>query len=255
MILSAVHEGQHVDDGDLIRLRDGECSCTEERRFRDHIESCATCRENAERLEWLATGFVEAMDEIPHAVPLPKFTRKVDRCAAGTSTSSRPIRWHPRQFLRVAAVLAMAFALSLTAAPVRALVATGWEAIRGFFQSTSTLEQEMQQTSSMVSFVPQGEEFLIDVVNIQSIGTLSVAVDTSASASARVIGGDGLDELVVLQSGLRVRNRTISTASYVLTLPPSLSDLEVRIAGRTIGVFSTRQMTGSSRLEMDLSNP
>ena len=82
-----------------------------------------------------------------------------------------------------------------------------------------------------------------------------MVVDTGTAASARVLGGDGLDELIVLQAGLRVRNRTASTASYELRLPPFLKDIEVRVAGRTVAAFSTAGMTGAARWEVALSNP
>ena len=50
MILSTIQEGQHVDDVDLIRLRDGECPLSEERVVREHLSCCVMCRENAERI-------------------------------------------------------------------------------------------------------------------------------------------------------------------------------------------------------------
>ena len=255
MILSTTQEGRHVDDGDLIRLRDGECPLSEERILRDHLDACATCRENSERFEQLADGFFAAMERVQHPAATRSARQKalnnvpISAHAAGTPP------WHGRRSVRAAAVVAAVLALTLTTAPARALVAAGWQAVKTLFVGAPPATAEPQQATSLVSFVPQGDAFLIDFLHTQSRGTLTVVVDTVLSASARVMGSDGMDELIVLQAGLRVRNRTTSAASYELRLPRSLRDIEVRIAGRTVATFSAAGMTQAARWEVDLSNP
>ena len=253
MILSTIHNGKHVDDGDLIRLRDGECPLSEERVLRRHLDGCATCRENSERVEHLAVGFFAAMEEIQHPEGVQSGSRNATWVSASRRHMSTPLPWHARRAVRVAAATAAVLAIALTAAPVRAFVAAGWQAVMTLFSAASTPAFDVQQASSLVSFVPQGEDFLVDFVNTQSRGTLSVVVDTGVAASARVLGGDGLDELIVLQAGLRVRNRTVSSSDFELRLPPSLRNIEIRIAGRTVATFSTTGLSGGARWEVDLS--
>lgn len=253
MILSTTQEGQHVDDGDLIRLRDGECPLTEERVLRDHLERCETCSDNSERIERLADGFFAAVDEIQHPDVVQLARKKAAKIAAIGRHTRHTAPWHSRRAVRVAAVVAVVLGLTLTTAPARALVAAGWRAVKTLFVGAPPAAPELQQATSLVSFVPQGEEFLIDFVSTQSRGTLSVVVDTVNSAFARVMGGDGLDELIVLQAGLRIRNRTASSASYELRLPRFLRDIEVRIAGRTVAAFSTAGLTQAARWEVDLT--
>jgi hypothetical protein len=253
MILSTNLDDQHFEDGDVIKLRDGECSGAEERMLRAHLEVCSTCRENADRIETLADGFVAAVKAIRHptSVELPELHPKRETSRRGPLAVTAP--WHTRRGVRVAAVLALVTALALTTAPARALVGAGWQAIKTLFVGTPTPENQAQQTTALVSFAPRGEEFLVDFVHTQALGTLTVRIDTSASASARVLGGDGQDEMIVLQAGLRIMNTTASTASYELRLPPFLRDVEVRVASRTVATFSTVGMTGGARWEVDLT--
>jgi len=255
MILSTTQDCQHVDDGDLIRLRDGECPLTEERILRDHLDKCHTCRENSERFEQLADGFFDAMDRIQHPAAMRSARQKAMNNAPIGAFAAGTQPWHGHRSVRVAAVVAAVLALTLTTAPARAMVAAGWRAVKTLFVGAPPTMAEPQQATSLVSFVPQGDAFLIDFLHTQSRGALSVVVDTVSSASARVMGGDGMDELIVLQAGLRVRNRTTSAASYELRLPQSLRAIEVRIAGRTVATFSTAGMTQAARWEVDLSNP
>ena len=158
MVLSTFQKGQHVDDGDLIRLRDGECPLSEERILRDHLENCATCRENSERIEWLADGFVAAVSEIqpPQSVPLPR--HELGRRTAPPQRRQFMTPWRQRRSARVAVVIAAVLALAMTTAPARALVAAGWQAVKTLFVGAPAVEP--QQATSLVSFVPQGEEFL-----------------------------------------------------------------------------------------------
>jgi len=253
MILSTDLDGQHLEDGDVIKLRDGECSYTEERALRRHLDICSACRENAERIETLADGFWAAAEAIGHPTSVELPNQKAGREMLRRGEFAATVTWHARRAPRVAAVIALVTALALTTDPARALAAAGWQAIKTLFVGAPPAENQIQQTTSLVSFAPRGEEFLIDFVHTQSLGTLTVVVDTSESASARVLGGDGQDEMIVLQAGLRIRNKTVSTASYELRLPAFLRDVEVRVAGRTVASFSTAGMTGAARWEVDLT--
>ena len=154
------------------------------------------------------------MEKIQHPGAAQPQREKTAKVAPFRRLSLHDVPWHKRRAVRVAAVVAAVLGLTLTTAPARALVAAGWQAVRTLVVGAPTAAPEVQQATSLVSFVPQGEEFLIDFLQAQSRGTLSVVVDTMNSASARVMGGDGLDELIVLQAGIRVRNRTASSASY-----------------------------------------
>ena len=255
MILSTIQDGGHVDDGDLIRLRDGEYPLSEERKLRDHLARCLMCREDAERMEQLADGFLDALKEIQHPGATRPSRSTTPKSALFHHQLGRAVPWHRHSAVRVAAVVAFVLGLTLTTAPARAMVAAGWRAVKTLFVDAPPTMAEPQQATSLVSFVPRGDAFLIDFLHTQSRGALSVVVDTVSSASARVMDGDGMDELIVLQAGLRVRNRTTSAASYQLRLPRSLRDIEVRIAGRTVATFSTAGMTQAARWEVDLSNP
>lgn len=237
-------DGRHLEDGELIRLLDGECDSAEERRFRPHLEACSVCQRNADTLRRLSQQFSTAVVELEEPTP-----------PARAKPPWRAMRPRLRRSLLsgagVLAVVASLFAVT----PVRAWMAERWEAIRTLILGSEADDQQGQQASSVVSFVPTGASFLIDFTGTQSRGTLSLTVDSVASASARIVGGGGNDEIVVLREGLRIRNSAESSASYELRLPRYLESVEVRVAGEVVVRYDLTVMTRPARWQVDLAKP
>ena len=49
MILMTTQD-EHIEDGDLMRLLDTECSDEEDRMFRIHLAACRNCRQRHDRI-------------------------------------------------------------------------------------------------------------------------------------------------------------------------------------------------------------
>ncbi len=55
---------EHIGDGDLIRLHDGECSAAEELSWRDHLAACGACDQRFQTLARLARHFTAALKQL-----------------------------------------------------------------------------------------------------------------------------------------------------------------------------------------------
>lgn len=214
--------------------------------MRNHLRSCATCRDGAAELEQLSERF---------RLALRSDNGVADSGAAAMEPAAR--RWPRRRLLQAAAIfLVVAVAVS----PARAWLVEGWRAIRSLFTEAPASEPaegeptiEVGETTAVVTFAVAGSAFRLDVASTQRRGTITVATDSVASASARVLGGDGSEELVVLPEGLRILNAATSTASYEVVLPPAVQNIEVRIAGRSVWRSDETGVSGPTRREFQLA--
>ncbi|UCG85064.1 MAG: zf-HC2 domain-containing protein [Gemmatimonadota bacterium] len=256
MIRPLVNDGQHIQDGDIIRLLDGECVPAEERLIREHLRECAECRREADELERLSEGFGRLLRHAD-AVPVPS-----ERGEAGHEeavvTGVLTRRWTRTRVLKAAAVVALIIT-AVGVSPARAWFIDGWQAIRSLFSGEPAVPAEpappveTPNAAAIVRFTPTGPTFTIEVSSAQSNGTVSLAVDPGPSASARVLGGDGREEFVVFPGGLRIMNDPTSSASYEIVVPRSITTLELTIAGRTVLSLDETELSGLERREIDLA--
>lgn len=238
MILLTTQD-EHVEDGDLMRLLDSECSDEEDRMLRMHLAGCAGCRRRHDRIARLSHKFSALLFQLEE--PVPGDTTPVRR---GRKTRPRAAArpWWSRRLVRVAAVVTLILAGAAAVSPVRAWVIDTFRSLLG--ADTSTPPE--QTTGSLVSFVPTGAEFLVEFAEKQSTGVLRVYVDTSTAASARMIGRDAGEGFVVQAAGLTIRNTGASSVSYELRLPRTCHSLEVRVAGSVVWRY---QIESASRVQ------
>lgn len=255
---SRVDQGLHIDDGDLIRLFDGECSPEEVERLGAHIDLCSECRSNAESLKIASELFSESLLELDIQAPAePARAPNVGKRLVRENTWRNFVT--PR-VLRAAAVLAV-MVIVFSATPARAWLVRGWEAFRSLVASENTQPPEMVdvpeevgvEMSSILRFTPRGSEFRLEFTGRQAAGTLVLLFDSTTSASAGILGEDTGDEMILLPDGLRVRNSSGSTTSYEVQLPLTLSFVEVRIAGTTILSLDLQSEAVTLRRELDLT--
>jgi anti-sigma factor RsiW len=241
-------DGGHLENGDLIRLLDRECSSEEEERIKRHLRDCVACRQNAAELERLSHLFGLAL-------------QRGDVTGDTSAAETRPLRrrWPRKRMLQAAAILLI---VAAAASPARAWLVEGWLALRSLFtEAPAPVQPEREpsigvaETTAVVTFAAVGSDFSLEVVSAQSRGTVVIASGSVPSASARVLGGDGSEELVVLPGGLRILNVATSTASYEIVLPPVVRNIEVRIGGRTVWRLDETALSGPIRQEFELAPP
>ncbi len=251
MILMTIQDDQHVDDGDLVRLLDGECGFEEDRMLRQHLASCSKCKSRydsvsqlAQRFSTLFVAFDEQLQR--NRAPSAPAVRKKGLTALG--------QWWSRRPTRLIAVIATVVLLLTAAAPVRALVVAGWEAFLSLVIGSRVESPTEQQGSSVVSFIPTQPTFVIELAHAQRSGRLTLSLDTLPTASARITEGSWDDEIVVLANGLRIVNSTGSTASYRIRVPLLVQVVEVTIEGELIEKYELARARVGSQWEMDLTN-
>ena len=248
----------HIDDGDLIRLFDGECSSEEAEQIRTHVESCPECQENSDTLKNASERFSSLLAELEVSAPRD-VVRGSDAGKASVQRETRQFRFVSSRVLRAAAVLA-AMVLVFAATPARAWLVQGWEALKSLVTAetnelpveTAVPEIAGPEASSVIRFTPRGAAFRLEFVDRPADGTLVLQFDSATTASASIIGGDGADGMILLPDGLRVRNTASSFASYEVRLPLSLSVVEVFIAGRVELRLDVQSLTGPLMRELDL---
>jgi hypothetical protein len=238
--------GGHLENGHLIRLLDRECPPEEEARINRHLRDCVTCRQNAAELEHLSDRFRLALQ---HG----------DGAEGTAHTPARAHRWPRRRLVQAAAIFLV---VAVAASPARGWLVEGWHAIRSLFTEAPAPPPpreepaiDVAETTAVVTFAAAGSDFSLEVISTQGRGTVFITVDSVPSASARVLGGDGSEELVVLPGGLRILNAAASTASYEIVLPPAVRNIEVRIAGRTVWRSDETALPGPIRQEFELAPP
>jgi hypothetical protein len=237
MILITTQD-EHVEDGDLMRLLDTECSDQEDRMLRMHLAACADCKKRHDRIARLSQRFSALLFQLEEPVPRD-ITPVPESRKAQTRPDVKP--WWSRRVLRVAAVVALILAGAAAVTPVRAWVIDAFRSILG---ADASAPVQQQTPGSLVSFVPSGSEFLVEFLEQQSTGVLRVYVDTTDAASARIIGRAAGEGFLVQSAGLTIRNTSESSVSYELRLPRTCETFEVRIAGAVVWRYEVRSQTG-----------
>ena len=227
MILMTTQD-EHVEDGDLMRLLDTECSDTEDRMLRMHLAACKDCKGRHDRIARLSHRFSALLFELEEPVP-GQITQVTESRKAKTRTTAKP--WWSRRVLRVAAVVTLILTGAAVVSPVRAWVI---DALRSILGADASTPAQQQTPGSLVSFVPSGGEFLVEFLETQATGVLRVYVDTTDAASARMIGQAAGEGFLVQSAGLTIRNTNASEVSYELRLSRTCSSFEVRIAGAVV---------------------
>lgn len=256
MIRLTVNEGQHLEDGDIIRLLDGECAAAEEESIRAHLEMCAECRRAADELELLSQGFSRVVGQLD---VLPSTTRGGATARADVPVVRLPrTRWTRTRILKAAAVVALV-TTAVAVSPARAWLIGGFQAIRSLFEEETIeaprrpVSAETPEAAAVVSFRPAGSTLSIEVSSTQPQGTIALTLGAGLSASAVVLGGHGDEELIVLPEALRIMNSSSSSASYEIVVPRSVRLVRVSIAGRMRLSLDAAELSDVVSREIELS--
>ena len=221
----------HADDGELIRLVDGECSAEERAWLEGHLATCGPCAERRDTLARLSGAITAALATGDRIV--------------------RPQRWRTAA-LRAAAVLLLVAAAAASAQPARAWLSARWADVRALVAPRAGPRSDSPGAAT-VRFVPTTSVFTIEVVARQEGGVLTIELSGDTIATASVTPGTRGEELIVLPAGLRIVNRPRDRARYDVRLPRGVGEVRLRIAGaperRLVPAQGARQWT------MDLNPP
>jgi anti-sigma factor RsiW len=207
----------HVEDGALVRYLDREDTVGERTDVASHLEGCDRC-----------------------AARMAELTRAADTLATALRAADAPparARPRPRWGLRAAAAVLVLAGVGGAVRPVRAWIleraAALWVAVTGRDGATPVPGQPVPARSASVAFVPEGNEFALEVTARQEGGVLRIETADGDTAVAIVRGGSGAEDLVVLPRALRIVTRGASSASYVVRVPARLVRVRVVVGGGT----------------------
>lgn len=254
---------EHLSDGDLVRLLDGELDAEERARVEAHAAGCEACAARLRRLRRRSarlSGILLASD--PQAPPAP--VQAPDELALRRASRDRQAHSAPapRPWLRVAAVVVLLLAAGVVASPLRAVVAewlrTQWERIAApgagapapAAEAPAAPAPERSPAGARVQFTPQGTTFTLDVAVPQGAGSVEVRRAAGTSATAEQTGGGAQAELLVLPSGVRIRNAPGATADYRVTVPASVRTVRVRVGEGRETVLTAEEVAAGARVEL-----
>lgn len=232
--------GPHLTDGELVRLLDGEVARSPASELEEHLRSCESCGDRYRRIEESSRDVRRTLDA---ADPLIRERAESDGVAGGGPVGS-PARF-PR-WMKIAAGMVLLLTAGLAVQPVRAWMADRVEdVVERLGLGGPTPEASAGEAGSTVSFFVESSRLLVRIESPQEDGRMEVDVAPQGrEVRASILSGADVSTpaLVVLPSELRVRNSPGSRASYRITVPASLAELEIRVGDRRLARFTVEDL-------------
>jgi hypothetical protein len=240
MTNDTLHLDMHPADGDILRFNDGACDWDERIRIEQHLAECPVCCETSQLFEAASNELSLILDELDVEPAADAKERVLVAAQKARRSHEYPDAWRWRGgSLRAAAILVAVLGASLWVLPVRAWVFEFLGASQPV-QGNSLAAPEVvaplpPPVSSTISFLPTSPTFGVEIGARQTEGSLVLRAGQSASASARVTGRDPTDAFLVTGNGIQIDNSEMSTATYNVTVPVTLSQVRVRFGdGETL---------------------
>jgi hypothetical protein len=243
--MTANHSPDHAD-AELVRYLDGELSDDERARVdallaadADLARRLDVLRRRSGNLTTLLARTDPARDRVAAADPT-KRGRPTD-VAVASIEPARARRASQRTvpskgWLRAAIILLVLVGAALIVPPVRAWVVGQLKRIVSSAPETpaAVMSPEpvvLQGEALDVAFEVAGNNFTIDVENVQAAGSLAVRSTDDTRGTASLAGGNG-ESFLVLPDGLRISNTPTSSASYAVRLPSNVTRITITVPGR-----------------------
>ena len=240
----------HLSDGDLVRLLDGEEALRDD--VEAHLARCAECQERfgvlrrrSERLSGLLIATDAALPE-PDMLAARRLRNQQRRLAQRVTPT----------WMRAAAVVVLLLGGAMLAEPVRAWVAD-WLGARWAELTSSTPPEPAQlpvvvepvpEANTRVQFTPASEEVELNFASAQAGGAVAVEIGDVPEVTVQVQGGAA--DLLVLPGGVRIANRPESVAEYRVEVPARVQRLRVQIGeGRPV-ILSGDQLAAGQRIPL-----
>ncbi len=254
---AARRTSRHPSAAVLVRHLDGELDEVTTQRLRRHLRGCERCGDRLARVQRASIAAGEELRGWQTEVPVPDVARARAREAMRTAVRRR--RWGGlRPAGWIAAVLLGVIVVGLAVEPVRAWVMQRLGVEVGVIDVAADVpvlpEAVVDGAGAVVSFHPASERLTIHVENRQAAGELILQALPLEQATAQVIGADGAT-LLVLPAGVRIENTVGSGASYRVTVPPAVRQVEVRVAGEPAQVMEVVGEGWGGRVPLGADSP
>ena len=243
----------HLSDGDLVRLLDGEEALRDD--VEAHLARCAECqrrlsvlRRRSERLSGLLIATDAALPE-PDMLTARRLRRQ-QQAQRGLAQRAVP------GWMRAAAAVVLLLGGVMLAEPVRAWVAD-WLGARWAELTGSTPPEPAQvpvvvepvpEANTRVQFTPASDEVELRFASAQAGGVVAVEIGDVPEVSVQVQGGTA--DLLVLPGGVRIANRPESVAEYRVEVPARVQRLRVQIGEGKPVILSGDQLAAGQRIPL-----
>lgn len=267
-------------DGELVRYLDGELDADATRRIDaiaagnpDVAVRLATLRRRATRFHSLIAALEPATGPVASTSPTGE-TADAAAPAATQATADTEVSTRVRSidsapsarraapavrsvWLRAAAIVVVVLAGALAIEPVRAWVVERIQRITGSEPVEATTAAEPAPPAAPADSLTIGFEvtvasFTIELDSHQSAGQLHVRTAAAGTRAEAEIQGRRNEGLLQLPDQLRIQNDAGSVADYVVTVPPSVRRVQVRVAGRAVATYDVAP--GAAPLTISLAS-
>jgi pyruvate/2-oxoglutarate dehydrogenase complex dihydrolipoamide acyltransferase (E2) component len=251
---------EHLDDGALVRLIDGEAAEDERAGVEAHLAACPVCAARLGSLRRRSVNLGLLLARGDFAVPAPSVpAAPMDELAARREARRAAPAAPSRVWLRAAAVAALVIGAGLFSSPVRAwfrdllggAASNAPVAVQPAPAPAPAPAEGSPATSARVRFTPQGDELAVEIAHAQASGALVLATSPSSAATAEVRAPAGaLADLLVLPTGLRIDNRETSVAEYHVAVPTTVQRVRVRIGTAPALTVTAAELAQGRRIEL-----
>lgn len=220
----------HVSETDLLSLLDGELDDRAAGALEAHLSGCAVCAERMREMEALVSANRDALDRLdPGTLPRVAAADVIERARRVTPLATRAEGYAGRtRFLRAAVVaflvVAAAAAAAIPGSPVREMISRATDRLR----PPPVAEPATPGPSVAVEPAPR---LVVVFAATQAEGAIEIRLEPGPRARVAATGGNA--SFSVRSDSITVDNAG-SAASYVVTIPPDVPDVAIRVGGVTI---------------------
>ena len=238
----------HLDDSALLHLVDGDASAWETDQWTKHVLACAGCAERLRVLRRRTDRLSHLLGEIelPADFRIPELPAAAARHSRRRPASRSVWSYAP---LRAAAVMVILVAPFLLVEPLRALVtdwvSDRWSQVATLFGGRSddapppAPAPPAEESGSTLWFTPTSPVFTNEFASPQSGGALELRSTAGTEGSLEVTDQGAGEVPILTESSLRVQNSSGSTAGYQVSVPTSVTRVEIRIGDAPPVVLSS----------------
>lgn len=226
----------HLEDGELVRLMDGELGAGERSIAEAHVTACGRCRVAHDRIAERTALVSSALTLIDDVRP---------RSDAATVRSTELRRASRAGWLKAAAIVAMVVAIgALGSSTVRGWIVERWETVLASVAGSSepaanTVSWPPWPAVVRARFVPRSEALFVRLESRAAGGVLTVEISEDDSRSVAFMSGAG-EGVLVLPTGLVIQNAPGSRADYRLVVPPTVTTVTAIVDTDTLAVLQPR---------------
>lgn len=248
----------HLSEAELIDWIDQELSAAAHERANTHIARCTVCAQHLEGLRRTQQQISRLLQETDFEVPAATLPdpQIIDLAAARRRRARTAAKLTRSAWTRAAAVIVLLASATLTIPPLQAAVVTWardlWTRISGSEQVPTpnvTPGAPQNERGVRVEFTHASSEFRLefDAADPQSTVTIRRGDTATAVGEADVTGV----ELVVLPTGLHVRNTNVNAARYVLTVSGNVTTVTVTVGDRLIRRVADSELGAGQTVRFD----